>query len=140
MPQPISRSKNTEATDADREPNHHRSDVRSRVELRKPATRKVDVPISEPGLVPEPEPSTQNQEPRIVRKHVEASMDKQEPNPASTKEPAEGSRENVNVGPERSRTSADEFDDEFQRKSGLEGKTDSGPEPDVFGRDIPPQD
>ena len=24
--------------------------------------------------------------------------------------------------------------------NGLNGKTDSGPEPDVFGREIPPQD
>ena len=30
--------------------------------------------------------------------------------------------------------------DDFESKVDLPGKTDSGPEPDVFGRDIPPQD
>jgi hypothetical protein len=29
--------------------------------------------------------------------------------------------------------------DDFDSKVDLPGKTDSGPEPDVFGRDIPPQ-
>ena len=29
---------------------------------------------------------------------------------------------------------------DFESKIDLPGKTDSGPEPDVFGRDIPPQD
>lgn len=41
------------------------------------------------------------------------------PNQASAKEKAEGSKK-----PEEK----------------LPGKTDSGPEPDVFGREIPPQD
>ena len=63
-------------------------------------------------------------------------MKRQEPNPASAKEQAEGSRENVNVGPEHPKRAADEFD---SRKD-LDGKTDSGPEPDVFGRELPPQD
>ncbi len=63
-------------------------------------------------------------------------MDRQQPNPASAKEQAEGSRENVNADANRPRKGADEFD---SRKD-LDGKTDSGPEPDVFGRDIPPQD
>jgi hypothetical protein len=29
--------------------------------------------------------------------------------------------------------------DDFEPKIDLPGKTDSGPEPDVFGREIPPQ-
>jgi hypothetical protein len=63
-------------------------------------------------------------------------MDKQPPNPASAKERAEGSRENVDSDANRARRAVDEFD---SRKD-LDGKTDSGPEPDVFGRDMPPQD
>jgi hypothetical protein len=31
-------------------------------------------------------------------------------------------------------------DQPFESKIDLPGKTDSGPEPDVFGREIPPQD
>lgn len=56
-------------------------------------------------------------------------MDKNQPlpNQASAKEKAEGSRRNVNVSPENN-------------PEKLPGKTDSGPEPDVFGREIPPQD
>lgn len=64
-------------------------------------------------------------------------MNREEPNPASAQEKAEGSRENVNV----------EFPPEKKRKkkdgapSGdLPGKIDSGPEPEVHGREIPPQD
>jgi hypothetical protein len=30
--------------------------------------------------------------------------------------------------------------DDFESKVDLPGKTDSGPEPDVFGSEIPPQD
>ena len=63
-------------------------------------------------------------------------MNKQEPNPASAKEPAEGSRENVNVGAKTAKSPADDF----KPKTDLDGKTDSGPEPDVFGLEIPPQD
>ena len=62
-----------------------------------------------------------------------------EPNPASAKEPAEGSRENVNVDPQEKPTRKAGADD-FEPKIDLPGKTDSGPEPDVFGREIPPQD
>jgi hypothetical protein len=62
-------------------------------------------------------------------------MRSEEPNPASAKEKAEGSRENVNVGPKTRTRDEDEFDNEE-----LDGKTDSGPEPDVHGREIPPQD
>jgi hypothetical protein len=60
-------------------------------------------------------------------------MNREEPNPASAKEKAEGSRDNVNLGPNNGR------DDEDFDKGELEGKTDSGPEPDVHGREIPPQ-
>jgi hypothetical protein len=63
-------------------------------------------------------------------------MNREEPNPASAKEQAEGSRENVNVGAD----SGHDSDHEFEPKDDdLEGKTDSGPEPDVFGREVPPQ-
>ncbi len=60
-------------------------------------------------------------------------MNREEPNPASAKEKAEGSRENVNVPfpPDRK--------DRDTSKDDLDGKTDSGPEPDIFGREIPPQ-
>jgi hypothetical protein len=63
-------------------------------------------------------------------------MKKQEPNAASTKEPAEGSRKNANSRAKRAKSGADDF----KPKTDLDGKTDSGPEPDVFGREIPPQD
>jgi hypothetical protein len=63
-------------------------------------------------------------------------MDRQEPNPASAKEPAEGSRENVNFGGNKPRPSAEEF----EPPEGLDGKNDSGPEPDVFAEDTPPRE
>lgn len=60
-----------------------------------------------------------------------------EPNPASAKDQAEGSRDNVNVDfPRENKGGANDF----KSKVDLPGKTDSGPEPDVFGREIPPQD
>jgi hypothetical protein len=62
-------------------------------------------------------------------------MRKEEPNPASAKEQAEGSRENVNVD-----FPPGQSGDDFNSRPDLDGKTDSGPEPDVHGRDIPPQD
>ena len=62
-------------------------------------------------------------------------MERQEPNPASANEQAEGSPENVNVGANRPKRGVDEFDP----KPEPDGKSDSGPEPDVFGREIPPQ-
>lgn len=47
---------------------------------------------------------------------------------------------------EKTRTTADpncpppgSHSDDFEPKVDLPGKTDSGPEPDVFGREIPPQ-
>lgn len=61
-------------------------------------------------------------------------MNREEPNPASSKEQAEGSRENVNVDFPPDRGSRD------KSKKELDGKTDSGPEPDVFGNEIPPQE
>jgi hypothetical protein len=66
-------------------------------------------------------------------------MRRDEPNPASAKEQAEGSRENLNVEkPEDRERNAGP--DDFKSHVNLPGKTDSGPEPDVFGREIPPQD
>jgi hypothetical protein len=62
-------------------------------------------------------------------------MMNREPNPASEKDQAEGSRENVNLGPDKGPVNND---DDFDQGE-LDGKTDSGPEPDVFGREIPPQ-
>ena len=63
-------------------------------------------------------------------------MNHEEPNPASAKEKAEGSRENVNVDvpTDEARRSK-----EFDTRPDLDGKTDSGPEPDVHGRELPPQ-
>ena len=64
------------------------------------------------------------------------AMNREEPNPASAKEQAEGSRENLKPSPDRRRLEPDHDSD----VNGLNGKTDSGPEPDIFGREIPPQD
>ena len=57
---------------------------------------------------------------------------REEPNPASAEEQPEGSRESVNV----------DFPpgDDFRSTPELDGKSDSGPEPDIHGREIPPQD
>ena len=62
-------------------------------------------------------------------------MKNEEPNPASAKEQAEGSRENADADSQQPAKS----EDDFKPKVDLPGKTDSGPEPDVFGREIPPQ-
>jgi hypothetical protein len=62
-------------------------------------------------------------------------MRNEEPNPASAKEQAEGSRENVNVEGAPAKRSADGA----KSKKELDGKNDSGPEPEVHGREIPPQ-
>lgn len=59
-------------------------------------------------------------------------MMREEPNPASAKEQAEESREHVNVDSPPG--------DDFRSKPELDGKSDSGPEPDIHGREIPPQD
>lgn len=67
-------------------------------------------------------------------------MNRDEPNPASAKQPAEGSRENVNVGASDDRTrDRQRGNKDFEPKTDLPGKTDSGPEPDVHGRELPPQ-
>ncbi len=55
-------------------------------------------------------------------------MKTEEPNPASAKEQAEGSRENVNANCPPPECGSDDF----EPKVDLPGKTDSGPEPDVF--------
>ena len=65
-------------------------------------------------------------------------MTQEEPNPASAKEQAEGSRENVNVEGADSRRGP-QTNKDFESNVDLPGKVDSGPEPDVYGRDIPPQ-
>lgn len=57
-------------------------------------------------------------------------MARPEPNPASAKEPAEGSRENVNVGPSR-----DHLEKRADTEPELEGKNDSGPEPEIHGQE-----
>jgi hypothetical protein len=62
-------------------------------------------------------------------------MKPEEPNPASAKEQAEGSRKNVNVDCPPGKSA-----DDFKSKGEQDGKSDSGPEPDVHGREIPPQD
>ena len=65
-------------------------------------------------------------------------MRREEPNPESAREQAEGSRENVDIeAGEHARNASNE---DFESKVDLPGKTDSGPEPDVFGQEIPPQD
>jgi hypothetical protein len=64
-------------------------------------------------------------------------MKTEEPNPASAKEQPEGSPENVNVDDRRRKNSGA---DDFKSTEELDGKSDSGPEPDVHGREIPPQD
>ena len=53
-------------------------------------------------------------------------MNREEPNPASAKE---------QDGPPDKTRGAKEFD----TRPDLDGKTDSGPEPDVHGRELPPQ-
>ena len=64
-------------------------------------------------------------------------MNREEPNLASAKEQAEGSRENVNVDcPPGKHSGADDF----KSTGELDGKSDAGPEPDVHGREIPPQE
>lgn len=55
------------------------------------------------------------------------------PNPASAERQADERTETVN---KEGRTSQDDF----TPKGDLPGKVDSGPEPDVFGREIPPQE
>jgi hypothetical protein len=58
-------------------------------------------------------------------------MKRAEPNPASAKEPAEGSRENVNVDRPLRDIRRGTSNKDFQPNTDLPGKTDSGPEPEV---------
>ena len=69
-------------------------------------------------------------------------MNREEPNPASAKEQAEGSRDNVDVSAEGNRpdSRSAQGGDEFNPGMDLSGKTDSGPEPDIFGNEVPPQE
>ena len=62
-------------------------------------------------------------------------MRHEEPNSASAKDQAEGSRDTVNSA----RTGSDEGVKEFRDDPERDGKNDSGPEPDVHNREIPPQ-
>jgi len=63
-------------------------------------------------------------------------MNSENPNPATANEHAETSKKNVQPSSDRRRLEPDHDED----VKGLNGKTDSGPEPDVFGQEIPPQD
>ena len=54
-------------------------------------------------------------------------MSTQDKNTAAAKEQTQESEKNNKPG-------ANSDADEFQRKTGLNGKTDSGPEPEVHGR------
>jgi hypothetical protein len=61
-------------------------------------------------------------------------MKPEQPNPASAKDQTEGSRDT------KDGKKPEKCGEDFGSKVDLPGKTDSGPEPDVFGREIPPQD
>jgi hypothetical protein len=63
-------------------------------------------------------------------------MKKQEPDPASGTTPAKESGKQDNVDAKTARRGAADFEPNTE----LDGKTDSGPEPDVFGQELPPQD
>ena len=58
-------------------------------------------------------------------------MKRKEPNPASAKNPAEGSREHVNVDRPHEDNRRAKSNKDFQPNTDLPGKTDSGPEPEV---------
>ncbi len=65
-------------------------------------------------------------------------MPKNKPKRAARKEKAQVTRQNVN------REGTDKQNrhksiEEFESTVDLPGRTDSGPEPDVFGQEIPPQ-
>ncbi len=59
--------------------------------------------------------------------------------PSGPKKPDERPRDNRNIERPDEHDRRAGFKD-FESKVDLPGKTDSGPEPDVFGREIPPQD
>jgi hypothetical protein len=58
-------------------------------------------------------------------------MRRAEPNPASAKEQAEGSRENVNTERDTHKRGSHGGRDDFEPHTDLPGRTDSGPEPEV---------
>jgi hypothetical protein len=58
-------------------------------------------------------------------------------NAASGTKPADASRGGVNVSTEPGKQTCG---DDVRPKGELDGKSDSGPVPDVHGREIPPQD
>jgi len=65
-------------------------------------------------------------------------MPKNTPSPTPRKEKAQATRQNVNsegTGKQHQHKSIEEFESSVD----LPGKTDSGPEPDVFPQEIPPQ-
>ena len=59
-------------------------------------------------------------------------QNREEPSQTSEKKHAQGSRENIPPGKHSG-------EDDFKSTVDLPGKTDSGPEPDVAGKEIPPQ-
>jgi hypothetical protein len=63
-------------------------------------------------------------------------QNKEEPNP-SEKKPARESGSDMNADCPPGKSSGA---DDFKSKGELDGKSDAGPEPDVHGREIPPQD
>jgi hypothetical protein len=65
-------------------------------------------------------------------------MPKNKPNRAGRKEKAQVTRQNDNrEGPDQQ--NRHKSIEEFESTVDLPGRTDSGPEPDVFGQEIPPQ-
>jgi hypothetical protein len=65
-------------------------------------------------------------------------MPKNTPKRAASKEKAEQTRQHENregTGKQNQHKSIEEFESTVD----LPGRTDSGPEPDVFGQEIPPQ-
>ena len=65
-------------------------------------------------------------------------MPKNTPSPTPRKEKAQATRQNINsegTGKQHQHKSIEEFESSVD----LPGKTDSGPEPDVFPQEIPPQ-
>ena len=60
-------------------------------------------------------------------------MTQHEPNPASAKDQADGSRETVDAGKPKAGVK------EFRSDPKVDGKNDSGPDPEIHNREIPPQ-
>jgi hypothetical protein len=70
----------------------------------------------------------------LLQRKTEAAMDKKPKAPSAPKKEKRTPKE-IDPGRPSNRTNPD-----FRPKTDLPGKTDSGPEPDVFGREIPPQE